>query len=191
MGYTWYIPGIYRVKTSIGYPDVLILCEHLESCHPGQDRANSYGPVCTCTYRYVPVHVSTRILYWHVPCMYEYKIPVLVCTWYVLDNILQCKYVSVCTWQGQDNFFEAWCSHPVLKCYRVPSMAHNSISASSISKNTVFTGGSIYMFCTWYVQSTYQRCTCPYCDEHVPKTLHFQSISQRLATLTSLRCTLL
>ena len=21
MGYTWYIPGIYRVKTSIGYPD--------------------------------------------------------------------------------------------------------------------------------------------------------------------------
>ena len=124
---------------------------------------------------YVLVHVSTRFLYWHVPCMYEYKILVLVCTWYVLDNILQCKYVSVCTWQGQDNFFEAWCSHPVLKCYRVPSMAHDSISASSISKNTVFTGGSIFVVCTWYVHSTYKRCTWANCYDHVPKTLHFQS----------------
>ncbi len=36
---------------------------HLESCTPGQDQAKSYVPVCTCTYQYILVHVSTRITY--------------------------------------------------------------------------------------------------------------------------------
>ena len=40
---------------------------HLESYTPGQDQAKSYVPVCTGTYRYVPVYAaSTGILVQYV-----------------------------------------------------------------------------------------------------------------------------
>ena len=56
---TRYIPGIYLVYTSY------IADIHLESCTPGQDWAKWYKPVCTSTYLYNMVQVSTRFPVWY------------------------------------------------------------------------------------------------------------------------------
>ena len=47
---------------------------HLESCTPGQDWAKWYVLVCTSTYQYNTVHVSTRIPNLYIPvCTSTYQ----------------------------------------------------------------------------------------------------------------------
>ncbi len=54
------VAGSLSLSFNRGYRDAAGRCRgHLESCTPGQDRANWYSPVHTGTYQYMTVHDST------------------------------------------------------------------------------------------------------------------------------------
>ena len=133
-----------------------------------------------------------KYMYRYIPCIYQYMSVQESCT----DMYSVCTSTWFLYWYVHGMYFTLFCNasmyqyvlakdRTVFSRYDVVtqswnvteylSVAHNSISGSSISKNTVFTGGSIYLVYTWYVQSTYQRYTCAKWYKHVPNTLHFQS----------------